>query len=190
MMYVLYFPNLTKIVALLDMTSTGHAIRIQLEKELIGHREKVEVVFNQVRTMKNYLREITEINNDASIHAVYPVVLSVVDDKGKSVGFKTTIKAFIEKSERPGMALNFDFARLGLFGGASVDFSAMGRQAGVMGIKWLKGNSIRELPIESAEKYLITFNKASADRLNIKIPDELIGAAIIYNSIALFAQAE
>jgi ABC-type uncharacterized transport system substrate-binding protein len=66
----------------------------------------------------------------------------------------------------------------------------MGKQAGVMGGKWLKGNRIQDLPIESAEKYLITFNKGVADRLKIKIPDELIATAIIYDSIALLAQAK
>ena len=88
------------------------------------------------------------------------------------------------------MALNFDFARLGLFGGASVDFGAMGRQAGEMGVKLLKGGNIRELPIESAQEYLITFNTKNADMLKIEIPAELIGAAVVYDSIAILAQAE
>lgn len=183
-------PDLNKIVALLDMSPTGNAIRVQLEKELIGYGEKVEVVFKQVGTMKDYLSEITRINNDPSLQAVYPVVLSVVDDKGVSVGFKTTLKAYVENCTKPGMALNFDFARLGLFGGASVDFGAMGRQSGVMGVKLLKGTDIRELPIESAQEYLITFNKKNADMLQIKIPAELIGAAVIYDSIAVLAKTE
>jgi ABC-type uncharacterized transport system substrate-binding protein len=183
-------PDLKKIVALLDMSPTGHAIRVQLEKELVGYSEKVEVVFKQVGTMKDYLEEITRINNDPSLQAVYPVVLSVVDDKGVSVGFRTTLKAYVENCTKPGMALNFDFARLGLFGGASVDFGAMGRQAGEMGVKLLKGVNIRDLPIESAQEYLITFNKKNADMLQIKIPVDLIGAAVIYDSIAVLAQAE
>jgi ABC-type uncharacterized transport system substrate-binding protein len=183
-------PDLKKIVALLDMTPTSYAIRVQLEKELIGYPEKVEVVFKHVGTMKGYLQAISEINNDPSVQAVYPVVLSVADDTGKSVGFRTTLRAYIENCKKPGMALNFDFARLGLFGGASVDFSSMGRQAGIMGSKLLKGTRIQEIPIESAEKYLITFNKEAADRLKIKIPDDLIAAAIIYNSIALLAHAK
>ena len=59
-----------------------------------------------------------------------------------------------------------------------------------MGIKWLKGKRAQELPIESAEKYLITFNKAIANQLKIRIPDELIAAAIIYDSIALVAKEQ
>jgi ABC-type uncharacterized transport system substrate-binding protein len=183
-------PDLKKIVALLDMSPTGNAIRVQLEKELIGYNEKVEVVFKQVGTMKDYREEIGRINKDPSVQAVYPVVLSLANDEGVSVGFKTTLKAFVENCAKPGMALNFDFARLGLFGGASVDFGAMGRQAGGMGVKLLKGVDIRELPIESAQEYLITFNKKNADMLQIKIPDELIGAAVIYDSLAVLAKAE
>jgi ABC-type uncharacterized transport system substrate-binding protein len=182
--------DLRKIVALLDMTPTSNAIRVQMEKELIGYGDKVEVVFKQVGTMKDYLAEINRINNDRSVQAVYPVVLSVADDKGVSVGFKTTLKAYVENCTKPGMALNFDFARLGLFGGASVDFGAMGRQAGEMGVKLLSGGNIRDLPIESAQEYLITFNKKNADMLKIRIPDELIGAAVIYDSIAVLAQAD
>jgi ABC-type uncharacterized transport system substrate-binding protein len=59
-----------------------------------------------------------------------------------------------------------------------------------MGVKLLKGADIRELPIESAQEYLITFNIKSADMLHIKIPDELIGAAVIYDSLAVLAQAK
>jgi ABC-type uncharacterized transport system substrate-binding protein len=183
-------PDLRKIVALLDMSPTGNAIRIQLEKELVGYGEKVEVVFKQVGTLKDYLAEMAKINSDRTVQAVYPVVLSVADDKGASVGFKTTLKAFVENCTKPGMALNFDFARLGLFGGASVDFGAMGRQAGEMGVRLLNGAKLRDLPIESAQEYLITFNKKNADMLRIRIPDELIGAAVIYDSIAVLAQTD
>ena len=183
-------PDLRKIVALLDMSPTGNAIRVQLEKELLGYSEKVEVVFKQVGTLKDYLAEMAKINSDRTVQAVYPVVLSVADDKGVSVGFKTTLKAFVENCTKPGMALNFDFARLGLFGGASVDFGAMGRQAGEMGVKLLNGAKLRDLPIESAQEYLITFNKKNADMLRIRIPDELIGAAVIYDSIAVLAPAD
>jgi ABC-type uncharacterized transport system substrate-binding protein len=183
-------PDLRKIVALLDKSPTGNAIRVQLEKELVGYGEKVEVVFRQVGTMKDYLAEMTVMNNDPTVQAVYPVVLSVVDDQGVSVCFKKTLKAYVENCTKPGMALNFDFARLGLFGGASVDFGAMGRQAGEMGVKLLKGGKVHDLPIESAKEYLITFNKKNSEMLHVQIPSELIGAAVIYDSIAVFDEGK
>ncbi len=183
-------PNLSKVIALLDESPTGRAIRVQLQKEIDGGRIDIQVTFKHVGTMSAFRQAIAEINADDTIQAVYPVVLSVAGESNARVGFKDTLKAFLEDSKKPGMALNFAFARLGLFGGASVDFSAMGRQAGQMGIELLNRKPIGRLPIQSAQEYLITFNILRAKMLGIQIPDELIGAAIIYDDMALMASAE
>ncbi len=183
-------PNLSKVIALLDESPTGRAIRVQLQKEIDSGRIDIQVTFKHVGTMSAFRQAIAEINADDTIQAVYPVVLSVAGESNARVGFKDTLKAFLEDSKKPGMALNFAFARLGLFGGASVDFSAMGRQAGQMGIELLNRKPIGRLPIQSAQEYLITFNILRAKMLGIQIPDELIGAAIIYDDMALMASAE
>ena len=181
-------PELKKVVALLDESPTGRAIRIQIQKEIDNERIDTQVLFKHVRTMSAFRDAIAEINADDTIQAVYPVVLSVEGDAKTRVGFKKTLKVFLEDSKKPGMALNFAFARLGLFGGASVDFDAMGRQAGKMGIKSLIGEPTGRLPIQLAQEYLITFNISRAEMLGIQIPDELIGAAIIYDQMALLAK--
>ena len=183
-------PQLNKVVALLDESPTGRAIRIQIQKELDSGRIETQVVFKHVGTMAAFREAIDEINADDTIQAVYPVVLSVEGDAQTRVGFKHTLKVYLENSKKPGMALNFAFARLGLFGGASVDFGAMGRQAGRLGIQSLNGEPTDRLPIESAQEYLITFNISRARMLGIQIPDELIGAAIIYDHMALLASAQ
>ena len=183
-------PQLRKVMALLDESPTGRAIRVQLQKEIDKGGIDIEVVFKHVGTMSSFKKAIADINADDTIHAVYPVVLSVQGDSDTRVGFKSTLKEFLKNSKKPGMALNFAFARLGLFGGASVDFSAMGRQAGQMGIESLNGKPAERLPIQSAEEYLITFNILRANMLGIQIPDDLIGAAIIYDEIALLASAQ
>ena len=181
-------PQLRKVVALLDESPTGRAIRIQIQKELDNGQIDTQIVFRHVGTMSAFRDEIAEINADDTIQAVYPVVLSVEGDSKTRVGFKKTIKVFLENSKKPGMALNFAFARLGLFGGASVDFGAMGRQTGQMGIELLNGKPTDQFPIQSAQEYLITFNVSRAEMLGIEIPDELIGAAIIYDKMALLAK--
>ncbi len=181
-------PNLSKVVALLDESPTGRAIRIQVQKELDTGRIDTQVLFRHVGTMSAFRDAIAEINADDSVQAVYPVVLSVVGDSKDRLGFKTTLKVFLENSKKPGMALNFAFARLGLFGGASVDFEAMGRQAGQIGIESLNGKATDRLPIQAAQEYLITFNISRAKMLGIKIPDELIAVAIIYDNMALLAK--
>lgn len=177
--------DLKQVVALLDKSPTGNAIKKQMEKEIAESDSTVIVRFKQVGTVKEFLHEIDLINQDDKVQVVYPVVLSIQDESGKSVGFKVTIKQFIINSKKPGMALNFAFARLGLFGGASVDFGAMGRQTGELGLKLLKDENILNLPVESANEYLITFNIARANMLGFTIPDEIVGAAVIYNEMLL-----
>ena len=181
-------PELKKVVALLDESPTGRAIRIQIQRELDSGMIDTRVVFRHVGTMAAFREAIADINADDQVQAVYPVVLSIEGDNNARVGFKTTLKVFLENSKKPAMALNFAFARLGLFGGASVDFGAMGIQSGQMGIELLKGKPIEQLEIESAREYLITFNISRARMLGIRIPDELIGAAIIYDDMALLAR--
>jgi len=183
-------PELRHVVALLDKSPTGNAIKVQMQKELQEEGSNIQVTFRQVGTVTEYLNEIDNINRDSAIQAVYPVVLSVKTEQGESIGFRDTIKTFILKSKKPGMALNFMFARLGLFGGASVDFGAMGRQAGRMGVKLLEGESIRNLSIETAHEYLITFNIARARMLNISISNEMIGAAEIFSRMEILPSDE
>lgn len=178
-------PDLKHVVALLDKSPTGYAIKEQMKKEVAEAKRNVNVSFRQVGTVEEFLNEIKKINVDDSVQVVYPVVLSIKDASGKSIGFKHTIKTFIQESKKPGMALNFAFANLGLFGGASVDFEAMGRQTGTLGVRLLKKEKISEIPIESASEYLITFNIGRSKMLGITIPDEIIGAATIYNDMKL-----
>ena len=57
-----------------------------------------------------------------------------------------------------------------------------------MGIESLNGKATDRLPIQAAQEYLITFNISRAKMLGIKIPDELIAVAIIYDNMALLAK--
>ena len=75
------------------------------------------------------------------------------------------------------MALKYYFSKIGLFGGAAVDFGAMGRLAGLKVASILDGTSAGALPIEDAQEYAIVFNLERARSLNIKIPDALLTAA-------------
>lgn len=80
------------------------------------------------------------------------------------------------------MALNYFFSKIGLFGGAAVDFTAMGKLAGLKAGRILKNEPAGSLPIESAPDYAIVFNVARAKTLGINIPDALLTAADqVYN---------
>ncbi len=174
-------PDLKKVVALLDNTPTGKAIAIQLKKELENNPTGIEMELRHVGTIDELLEQIDQTNKDPDVGAIYNIVLSVKDQDGQSVGMKTTFKKSLENSKKPSMALNFAFCKLGLFGGASVDFKDMGQNAARMGIRILNGTPIQLLPIYSPKKYLITFNYSRAQSLGIAIPNEILSAAILYN---------
>ncbi len=181
-------PSLKKIIFLLDKTPTGNAIDIQLRRELKNNKTGIEYEIKHVGTMKKYTQEIKRINKDKSIGAVYNVVLSIKTTGGKSVGARQTFKEFIKISKKPAIPLNFAFCKLGLFGGASLDFSAMGKAASDMAIKLLNGGSIKSLPIVEPEKYLLAFNIARAKMLGIVIPDDILGASVLYDKIIVLEQ--
>jgi hypothetical protein len=83
----------------------------------------------------------------------------------------------LANSRKPEMAVNYFFARMGLFGGAVVNFGEMGRLAGRKGAQILGGAKAGDLPIEDAVDYAIVFNLKRAKDLGIEIPAHVLAAA-------------
>lgn len=73
--------------------------------------------------------------------------------------------------------MNYFFARMGLFGGAVINFGAMGLHAGRKGAAILNGAKAGDLPIEESPDYAIVFNQKRARDLGITIPPRLLAAA-------------
>ena len=69
------------------------------------------------------------------------------------------------------------FTRMGLFGGAAVDFFAMGKQAGAMVIRILQGEEPSGIAIEDAGRYALVFNLSRAAVLGIDIPRDVLLSA-------------
>src|SRR5262249_54443987 len=82
----------------------------------------------------------------------------------------------IAHSRKPEMAVNYFFARLGLFGGAVVNFGSMGRYAGQTGAKILDGAPLGDLPIEDAPGHAMVFNDKRARDRGIEIPARVLAA--------------
>ncbi len=83
----------------------------------------------------------------------------------------------IRTSKKPEMAVNYFFARMGLFGGAVVNFGAMGKRAGLKGAAILNGKKTGEIPIEESPDYAIVFNIKRARDLGLDIPARVLTAA-------------
>jgi putative ABC transport system substrate-binding protein len=165
-----------KAVMITDFSPTGNGLTKQFELEL----KQVTDVSWEVRRVKDwteYTALIDVLNNDVTVKAIYPVALTLPADGGARYAAAQIYDWTITHSRKPEMAINYFFARMGLFGGAVVNFGAMGKLAGQKGAKILAGTKAGDLPIEDAPDYAIVFNLKRAKDLGIEIPPRVLAAA-------------
>jgi len=170
-------PDLERVVLVVDESPTGKAIHAQLKRELSAGSEGMLYSFQVARDFSEYKRIIRQIEQDDSVGAWYPAC-SLLRDGPDAVRTVPEILAWsLRHCRKPAMAASYDFVRMGLLGGASVDFSAMGEQAGEKAAALLAGTPAGVLEIEDAAGYALVFNLARARQLGILIPPDLLGAA-------------
>ncbi len=169
--------NGKKVTAITDYTPTGNAITKQFDLELHDKPTNIAWELLRVKNWEQYTSYISQINKDNNIAAIYPVALSLKDAKGHIYTAPDIFKWTIANSKKPEMALNYFFSKIGLFGGAAVDFQRMGFVAGRMAGQILNGTRAGTLPIVDAPDYAIVFNLKRAKELEISIPDSLLTAA-------------
>ncbi|MEA3385058.1 MAG: ABC transporter substrate binding protein [Thermodesulfobacteriota bacterium] len=179
-------PGLKKVLGITDYSPTGNAITNQFKKEIKEETPSVAFELVRVKDFTEYKKVISRVNEDHEIGAIYPAALSLMTPEGTTYTAPDIFRWTIKNCDKPGMALNYFFSKLGILGGAAVDFKAMGHQAGAKAVKIIKGSRAGDLPIEDAEKYAIVFNLARAKELGINIPFEILGAAdFVYEKIIL-----
>lgn len=167
--------NVTKVVGITDYSPTGNGLLRQLEIES-AEGLPVDWTVKRVRTFDEYKHLISTINADDSVQAIYPVALAL-EDHGKRVAASEIFRWTILNSLKPEIPINYSFCEMGLFGGASVDFSYMGKMAGTQVSSILDGGKAGDLPIVDASDYAIVFNTARAAMLHIEIPMEVLLAS-------------
>lgn len=168
--------GVNKIVGITDFSPTGNAITRQFALEA---EEGLPVQW-EVRRVKNfaeYKKLINRLNDDTTVQAIYPVALTLPTEDNSRVTAPEIFRWTLNHSRKPEIPLNYYFCKLGLFGGASVNFESMGRQAGEQVTAILEGTPAGELSIVDARDYAIVFNLARARELGITIPEEILLAS-------------
>jgi len=166
-----------RVVGITDDSATGRAISRQFAIELADAPPGVGWELRQVHDFSEYQALIRAVNQDDHVRAIYPAALSLKGASGETYGPPGIFAWTLAHNRKPEMALNYDFTRNGLFGGAAVDFGAMGRAAGDKIGRILAGAPAGSLPIEEARDFAIVFNLKRAQTLGIKIPAALLTAA-------------
>jgi ABC-type uncharacterized transport system substrate-binding protein len=171
------FPDLKKVLIITDQSPTGRAINIQIKLELNAESMPVDWEMKVVTNWDEYKSEIVSANDNPEIGAIYPVALLLKDKNGNTYTAPQIFKWTTQVSKKPELAVNYALLKMGLFGGAAVDFYAMGEQAGKMVVRILKGKNTGEIPIEDANRIALAFNLKRARQLQITIPDEILLAS-------------
>lgn len=166
-----------KIVGITDYSPTGNAITAQFEVEMKDMPDDTHWELRRVKDWQDYTKLIETLNDDKGIGAIYPVALRLQVSDTVIYTAPEIFKWTTENSSHPEMALNYFFAKVGLFGGAAVDFKAMGFQAGKKAGHILNGEKAGDIPIDDASDYAIVFNLKRAKKLDIDIPHPLLTAA-------------
>jgi ABC-type uncharacterized transport system substrate-binding protein len=166
-----------KIVGITDYTPTGNAITKQFELELKGSPVNADWELKRVKNWQEYKRLINQINKDNGVGAIYPVALSLKASDDNTYTAPEIFKWTMQNSLKPEMALNYFFSKIGLVGGAAVDFKAMGFLTGKKAGQILNGKKAGDLPIEDAPDYAIVFNVKRSKDLGINIEPALLTAA-------------
>ena len=166
-----------KIVGITDSSPTGNAITTQFEVESKDMPGDTDWELRRVKDWQEYTELIETLNKDEGIGAIYPVALRLKVSDTEIYTAPEIFKWTTENSAHPEMALNYFFAKVGLFGGAAVDFKAMGFQAGRKAGQILNGEKAGDLSIDDASDYAIVFNLKRAKKLGIDIPLPLLTAA-------------
>jgi len=177
---------LKKVLILDDLSPTGRAISTQVTLELASFRNDVsllpcKVQSKTVNSWEGFKKTIARINADPDIGAFYLGSLLLRDAAGKTHTAPDIIDYVINQAEKPAIGPNYAFIKMGLFGGASVNFFAMGVQAGKKAAAVLNGKDPGSLPIDDARDIALVFNLARAETLGIDIPkDVLLSADEVY----------
>ncbi len=171
------FPDLDTIIAFVDTSPTGRAIKKQIELEISGKELPCVLEIKTVSSFEEYKKEIVKASKSEGDMAIYPAALLLKDASNTTYTAPDIFDWTIKNSTLPEISLNFSFTRMGLFGGAAVDFYAMGKQAGKMTAAVFKGSEVGSIPIQNAERFALAFNLERAQNLGISLPLDILLAA-------------
>lgn len=166
--------------------------QLKLIREFLPDAKKIGIVYttseaNSVSTIETYKElapkydfEIVEkgIAKQAEMPAALDVLLPQVDCISNMTD-NTVVAALgvlLDKANAaniPVFGSEEEQVKNGCIASAGLDYIELGKKAGAMAAKVLKGEDISNLPFETMDKAKITVNKTTASKLNIAVPADI-----------------
>lgn len=172
--------------------------QLDLIRKVLPDAKKIGILYttgeaNSVSTVETYKKlapdfgfEIVErgIGNQSELAQAADIVLGQVDCISNLTD-NTVVAALnvvLEKAATakiPVFGSEEEQVKNGCLASAGLDYFSLGKQAGAMAAKVLKGEEISSIPYETLKESILTVNKTTAETLGLEIPEDILSSATI-----------
>ncbi len=152
----------------------------QILNELKGTVYETLLVPMKASTLEDVKRYARKIETTPEIKAYIPITFSIKDRKrpnSKKLQLSDIAPILLKTIHKPDLAVNSSFVKLGFFGGVSIDFYAMGKEAGNMAMLLLNGYKISHLRIRDAHEKKIVINISRAKEVGLHLTPSVMALA-------------
>ena len=177
-------PETRKIVALHDYTSTGLAMRRELEKMAPNFSNRVKIIFSNPMTFEEAIDEMRSIPADS-----LALILTFVTDRhGKTTSIDQSVKTLTSATNRPVYSTNFNAIGHGVVGGSVVVGQEHGRSVADIILRILDGEEIDKIPVDMSGDLEHIFDYRQLDRFGIHAGVLPAGGKIINRPLSFYEQ--
>lgn len=174
-------PNLKKIVVIGDKTTTGKAIKPQIQEVIPIYQDSVEFEFWDIYTMEEFLENVADLSDDT----VMFFIGIFKDAAGNYFDYDESISMISKKSSVPVYGFWDFYLDNGLVGGMITSGFHQGKAAAELSLEILRGKAVEEVPIlrESPNRFMFDYNQMK--RFGLELSD-VPGESIIINKPPTF----
>ena len=176
-------PGTKTILSIHDYTSSGFAVRKDMEAAATLIEAKVEFKY----TPKGTVEDLTSQLKTLSSGTVVILLTYVTDSTGRTLTREESTRLITRSSPVPVYAMHETRLGYGILGGLLLEGSEHGRQAAELAVRVLNGENISQIPVEKSMSRLI-LDYQSLKRFKIpqnRWPNEAI---IVYRPISFWQQ--
>lgn len=175
--------------------------QLQLIRDVLPDAKTIGIIYttseaNSVSTIETYKQEAPGygftiesigIGSEAEVAQAADVLMSKVDCISNMTD-NTVVSALavvLDKANAnniPVFGSEEEQVKNGCIASAGLDYVQLGKQAGIMAARVLKGESIADIPYETLKESKITVNKAVAEKLGITFTDDVLANATAVES--------
>jgi PAS domain S-box-containing protein len=174
-------PGTRRVLAVHDHTSSGLAVKRDMEAAMEQFREKVQVDFTPETTMEALQESLRKLPPDT----VAMILSFVTDSRGRTFGRQESTALITSASPVPVYAMHETRMGAGIVGGYLLSGEEHGRQAAELALRVLAGEDPAHLPVvQSRSRPMVDFR--ALQRFGIRESKLPPGSVVLYKPISFY----